>query len=57
MATFYRTVDAVGRTVDERPRLIAGILFAIILFFVLACALNGIIPVCHYLFGCDHRFH
>ena len=29
----------------------------LILFFVSACALNGVIPVCHYLFGCDHAMH
>ncbi len=56
MSTLYRTVGTVGRTVDERPRLVAGVLFAIIVFFALACTLNDVIPVCHYLFGCDHRF-
>ncbi len=57
MVTLSRTFDAVGQTIDERPRLVAGALFAVILFFALACTLNDIIPICHYLFGCDHRFH
>jgi hypothetical protein len=32
------------------------VLFAVILFFALAYALNDVILVCHYLFRCDHRF-
>lgn len=26
----------------------------LIALFVLACAFNGVLPVCHWLFGCDH---
>jgi hypothetical protein len=26
-------------------------------FFVLACTFHDVIPVCHYLFGCDHGMH
>ena len=56
MTAITRTFGTVGRTVDERPRLVAGVLFGVILFFALACVLNEVIPICHYLFGCDHRF-
>ena len=34
---------------------VAGALFGIVLFFALACLLHDLIPVCHYLFRCDHR--
>jgi len=44
-------------TVDTHPRLIAGILGGVVLFFLAACLLHDVIPVCHYLFGCDHRMH
>lgn len=44
-------------TIDEHPRLITAVLGAVILFFLLACLLNDVIPICHWLFGCDHRFH
>ena len=56
MTAITNTFDSVGRTVEARPKLIAGILFGIILFFALACVLNDVIPICHYLFRCDHRF-
>jgi hypothetical protein len=29
----------------------------IILFFLAACLLHDAIPICHWLFGCDHRMH
>lgn len=54
MAAFAARVTG---TIDTHPRLIAGILGAVILFFLLACLLHDVIPVCHYLFGCDHRMH
>jgi hypothetical protein len=44
-------------TVDSRPRLIAGILGGMILFFLAACLAHDVIPVCHWLFRCDHRMH
>jgi len=56
MAAITNTFHSLGSTVEARPKLIAGILLGIILFFALACALNDVIPVCHYLFRCDHRF-
>jgi hypothetical protein len=40
----------------HHQKIIAGLLF-VILFFVTACTFHDIIPVCHYLFGCDHAMH
>ena len=56
MTAITNTFHAVGNTVEDRPKLVAGVLFGIILFFALVCLLNDVIPVCHYLFRCDHRF-
>ena len=47
----------IGNTIDTNPRLIAGILGGLILFFLAACLLHDVIPICHWLFGCDHRMH
>jgi hypothetical protein len=27
------------------------------LFFAAACTSHDILPVCHYIFGCDHNMH
>jgi hypothetical protein len=29
----------------------------VILFFLAACTFHDVIPVCHWLFGCDHLMH
>jgi hypothetical protein len=43
--------------IDKHYRLIIGVLTAVILFFAAACTFHDVIPVCHYLFGCDHGLH
>ncbi len=47
----------VTNTIDARPRLIAGIFGGVILFFLAACLLHDVIPICHWVFRCDHRMH
>ena len=37
-----------------------GIIFSlsfVVVFFAAACTLHDVIPICHYLFGCDHQLH
>jgi len=50
-------MSAISATVENHHKLIIGILLFIILFFVLACVFDNVIPVCHYIFNCDHGFH
>lgn len=47
----------VTKRIDTHPRLIAAVLGGMILFFLAACLLHDVIPVCHWLFRCDHRMH
>jgi hypothetical protein len=42
---------------EKNHKLIIVAQALIILFFATACILHDVIPVCHYLFGCDHRMH
>jgi hypothetical protein len=46
-----------GNTIDTHPRFVAGILGGLVLFFLASCLLHDVIPICHWLFGCDHRMH
>lgn len=48
---------SISETVEKNHRLIIGILLFVVLFFATACIFHDIIPVCHYLFGCDHNMH
>jgi len=48
------TFDAV---MEKHHRPIIFSLAAVIAFFAVSCTFHDIIPVCHYLFGCDHAMH
>lgn len=32
-------------------------LFFLVFFFAAACTFHDVIPICHYVFGCDHHMH
>jgi hypothetical protein len=62
MADGYSTTKVVimtgmAATIDGHYRLIIGVLAGIILFFVIACLFHDVIPICNFLFGCDHAMH
>lgn len=40
---------------NHRP-IIFSLLFVVV-FFLAACTLHDVIPICHYVFGCDHHMH
>ena len=50
-------MSAFAATIERRHQLIIIVLVAVILFFLAACTFNGVLPICHYLFGCDHMMH
>jgi len=42
---------------DAHHRLIIAALSGIILLFLFACLFHDILPICHFVFGCDHAMH
>ena len=50
-------MNAMTSAVDKHHRLIIAGLVAVIVFFMIACTFHDAIPICHYLFGCDHGMH
>jgi hypothetical protein len=48
---------AISATIERHHQLIIAGLVVIIVFFVAACTFHDTIPICHYLFGCDHGLH
>ena len=43
--------------IEKHHRLIILLLALMIVFFLSACTFQDVLPVCHYLFGCDHLMH
>lgn len=42
---------------ERHHRAIIFSLASVVVFFAVACTFHDLIPVCHYLFGCDHNLH
>lgn len=50
-------MDTINAALERHHRTIIFSLAFIVVFFSTACTLHDVIPICHYLFGCDHPMH
>jgi hypothetical protein len=48
---------AIAESIERHHKLIITVLALIIVVFVLSCTFHEVIPICHWLFGCDHQMH
>ena len=42
---------------EKHHRAIIFSLAFVVVFFATACTFHDLIPICHYVFGCDHGLH
>ena len=50
-------MTAMLKAMDRHHRVIIAALGFVVVFFAFACTFHDVIPICHYLFGCDHGLH
>lgn len=50
-------MDTVSASLEKYHRSIIFSLVIVVLFFSASCTFHDIIPICHYVFGCDHLLH
>ncbi|MDH3195814.1 MAG: hypothetical protein OEL78_05830 [Hyphomicrobiales bacterium] len=50
-------MTALANSVEKHHKFIILSLMSLIVFFLAACTFHDVLPICHYLFGCDHGFH
>ena len=50
-------MTTITATIERHHWLIIAGLASVIVFFTAACTFHDTIPICHYLFGCDHGLH
>lgn len=50
-------MSAITVAVEKYHKFIILSLAGAIALFLLACTFHDILPICHYLFGCDHMMH
>ena len=48
---------AISQTIERHHRPIIILLFGLIAVFLTACTFHDVLPICHYIFGCDHALH
>ena len=48
---------AFAQTLEKHHQMIITGLALIIVVMVLSCTFHETIPICHWLFGCDHGMH
>jgi hypothetical protein len=50
-------MPTVGETVEKHHKVIILVLSLVIVVFLSACTFHDILPICHHIFGCDHKMH
>lgn len=50
-------MDTFNTSLEKHHRPIIFFLTFVVLFFSASCTFHDIIPICHYVFGCDHHLH
>ena len=48
---------SIAMTVERNHRLIITLLVLIIIAMAASCIFHDVIPICHLVFGCDHKMH
>jgi hypothetical protein len=50
-------MNTVNTLMEKYHRAIIFSLTFVVVFFAASCTFHDIIPICHYVFGCDHHMH
>jgi hypothetical protein len=50
-------MTTIAESIEKFHKTIIVSLLSLIVLFLVACAFNDVIPICHYVFGCDHIYH
>ena len=50
-------MGAFAASIERHHKLIITVLSLILVVMVLSCTFHELIPICHWVFGCDHQMH
>jgi hypothetical protein len=50
-------MSAIATSIEKNHRHIILALVGVIVVFLVACTFNDGLPICHWIFNCDHLFH
>ena len=50
-------MGTISNSIERNHKAIISSLVVVVLFMVTSCVIHDIIPICHKIFGCDHKVH
>jgi hypothetical protein len=50
-------MNTFNQSIEKYHKQILLSLMFLVVFFAASCTFHDLIPICHYLFGCDHNMH
>lgn len=50
-------MSSIGAAVERHHRPIILSLLGVIVVFLFACTFHNVLPICHWVFNCDHLMH
>jgi hypothetical protein len=50
-------MNTVFSVMEKYNKIIIFSLVGVIALFLFACTFHDVLPICHYIFGCDHMVH
>jgi hypothetical protein len=50
-------MSAIYQAMEKYHKAIIYTQFGLILLFLFACTFHDVLPICHWLFNCDHMLH
>jgi len=48
---------SISESIEKNHKTIISSLIFVVLFMAASCVFHDIIPICHKIFGCDHKVH
>lgn len=50
-------MTAIQASIERHHKSIIAVLGGVIVFLAISCLFHDVIPICHFVFGCDHGMH
>jgi hypothetical protein len=50
-------MSTLSASIERHHKIIISALLLVILVMASSCLFHDILPICHYVFGCDHQMH
>lgn len=50
-------METISESIERNHKTIISSLLLVVFFMAASCVFHNVIPICHKIFGCDHKMH